>query len=86
MDKHTQGKLVWGLFLFVCFVAFWSNCKAWAAGEIIRTYTSGPFKRRKIRRDENPQLFQRYLFANFIINAFFFLVVVIWGIGLFFWS
>jgi len=66
MDKHTQAELVWGFFLFFCFLAFWSNCKAWATGEVIcgRSFTS-----RKITREENPQSFQRYMIGMFITLA-----------------
>ena len=82
MDKHTQAKLLWGLFLFFCFLAFGSNCKAWAKGEVNR---GRGFKSWKIRRDEKPQSFQRYMIGMFIINAFFFVAILIWGIALFFW-
>jgi len=66
MDKHTQAELVWGLFLLFCFLAFGSNCKAWANGEVIRGRS---FKSWKIRRDKNPQSFQRYMIGMFITLA-----------------
>ena len=83
VDKHTQAKLVWGMFLFFSFLAFWSNCNAWANGEVSRGRTRRTSL--KMRRDENPQAFQRYMICMFIMNAFFFLGIVIWGFALFFW-
>jgi len=84
MDKYTQAKLLWGLFLLFCFLAFGSNCKAWAKGEVIRSRGIAS-KSWKIRRDENPQAFQRYMVGMFIMNAVFFLGIVIWGVALFLW-
>ena len=84
MDKHTQAEFVWGLFLFFWLLAFWSNCKSWADGEVKRS-SPNSFKFRTIRREENPESFQRYMTGMFIIIGFFFLVIIIWGIALFFW-
>ena len=82
MDKHTQSQLVWGFFVLACFLACWANCKAWINGEVTRS--SRGFRSWTIKRDENPESFRRYMFGMFIINGIFFLVVVVWGIALFF--
>ena len=85
MDKQTLAKLVWGLFLFCCCMAFWSNCKALADGEVTRSRGGGG-KSRIIRREDEPESFQRYMIGMFILNGAFFVFVVVWGLGLFIWS
>ena len=85
MDKHTQAKLIWGFF-GVCFLlSCWSLCKAWATGEINRSSRSS-FKFWTIRREDNPSGFKRYFIGLLLINALFLVVLIIWGIAVFFWS
>jgi len=84
MDKVIVAKLVWGLMLIACGLGFWSINKAVTSGEIKRSSRSG-ITSRTIRRDQDPESFQRYVLGVAIINVFFFLAVVIWGIALFFW-
>jgi len=84
MDKHTEAILVWAFFVLACVLAFCANCRAWINGEVRRS-SPNSFRFRIIRREENPESFKRYMLGMVIINAFFFLAVVIWGVELFFW-
>ena len=83
MDKHTQAKLVWGLLLFFNLLGLWSICKGWADGEFSRGRWG--VQSRKIRREDDPSGFQRYLIAMLVINASFLIALLIWGFALFIW-
>jgi hypothetical protein len=82
MDKHTQAKLVWGLFLIFYLLGSWSLSKAWVDGEFTRSSRSG-LTSWKIRREDNPSGFQRYLVAMLLINAFCLVALITWGWALF---
>jgi hypothetical protein len=84
MDKHIQAKLVWGLFVIFYLLGSWSLGKSWADGEFTRSSRSG-FKSWKIRREDNPSGFQRYLIGMLVINGFFLVALIVWGWALFFW-
>ena len=84
MDKHTQAKLVWGLLLFFNLLGLWSIGKGWADGEFSRSRWG--VQSRKIRREDDPSGFQRYLIGVLLINAFFLVALVIGGWALFVWS
>ena len=84
MDKHTQAKLLWGLFLICYLLGSWSLGKSWANGEFTRSSRSG-LKSWKIRREDNPSGFQRYLIGMFLINAVFLVGLIIWGWAVFLW-
>jgi hypothetical protein len=82
MDKHTQAKLVWGLFVIFYLLGSLSLGKAWVDGEITRSSSSG-LTSWKIRREDNPSGFQRYLVAMLLINAVFLVALITWGWALF---
>lgn len=72
------SKLVWPVFLICGFLALWSNCKAWSEGEV--TYSrNGSFSFRKLRGEDDPAKFQLYMTGMFLLNAMFFIVVVVFG-------
>jgi len=82
MDKHTQAELVWGLFMICSLLGLGSIAKAWVTGEINRSATNS-WKFRKMSREEDPAKFNLYLLAMLILNVFFFLAVVVWGVVVF---
>jgi hypothetical protein len=64
-----------------CFLAFVANCKAWVDGEVWRSRT-GSFTFRRMRRDDNPVKFNSFMIGMFVLNGFFFVAIVLWGIVL----
>jgi len=85
MDKHTVGKLVWCGLMVCCILAFYSNCKALADGEISYSRT-GSFQSKMIRRQDNPARFKAFMIGSFFLNAVFFIFLILFGIVAFFWS
>ena len=73
-----MGKLVWLLMMICNCLAFWSNLKAWSEDEVIHS-RNGSFASRKIRREDDPAEFQAYMTGMFLLNAVFFITVIILG-------
>ena len=84
MDKHTQAELWWGFFLLCYLLGCCSLGRSWVNGEFTRSSRSG-FKSWKIRRDDDPSGFQRYLIGMVVINAVFSIFLVILGVAIFLW-
>jgi hypothetical protein len=82
VDKHILQIIVW-LFLAACWVmALRSLFLAWGSGEFTYSRT-GSFTSRKITRDDNPGGFQLYMIGMIVLNAAFFIVLLILGLVIF---